>query len=102
MVIKKYRSIHWYDEAKFYFKQAIQYFKQESPQGAVTVRKAILDHLAILKSDAGIYESDKFKIANDGSYRAVTVYNSRITYKVTFSKVLVLRIRHTSQNPILY
>jgi plasmid stabilization system protein ParE len=54
MVIKKKRIIQWDDEAKLYFKQAIQYIKQESPQGAQTVKLAILEHIAVLKENAGI------------------------------------------------
>lgn len=53
-MIKKKRSILWDDEAKLYFKQAIQYIKQESPQGAATVKRAIMEHVAALKDDAGI------------------------------------------------
>ncbi len=101
-MIKKKRSIRWDDEAKLYFKQAIQYIKQESPQGAATVKQAILEHVEVLKDDAGIYEADRFKIDNDGSYRAVTVYSYRITYKITSSQILILRVRHTSQDPIIY
>lgn len=101
-MIKKKRSILWDDEAKLYFKQAIQYIKQESPQGAATVKRAIMEQVAALKDDAEIYEADRFKISNDGSYRTVTVYNYRITYKVTPSQILILRLRHTSQDPIVY
>ena len=102
MVEKKQRRIIWDDEAKLYLKQAIQYIKQESPQGAETVKRAILEHVAVLKNDALIYESDRFKTNNDGSYRAVTVFSYRITYKITDSQILILRVRHTSQNPIKY
>ena len=101
-MIKKKRSIQWDDEAKLYFKQTIQYIRQESPQGAVIVKRAILEHVAVLKNDAGIYEADRFKIDNDGSYRAVTVYSYRITYKITHSQILILRLRHTSQDPVIY
>lgn len=102
VIIKKKRIILWDDEAKLYFKQAIQYIKQESPQGAQTVKLAILEHVAVLKENAGIYEVDKFKIENDGSYRSVTVFSYRITYKITESNIFILRIRHTSQDPIIY
>jgi plasmid stabilization system protein ParE len=102
MVAKIKRSILWDDEAKLYFKQAIQYIKQESPQGAVIVKRAIMDQIDILKNDPEIYEVDRFKINNDGSYRAVTVYSYRITYIITPAQILILRVMHTSQNPILY
>lgn len=102
MVVKKQRRIIWDDEAKLYLKQAIQYIKQESPQGAETVKRAILDHVAVLKNDALIYETDRFKTNNDGSYRAVTVFSYRTTHKITDTHILVLRLRHTSQNPIIY
>ncbi len=42
MVSKKSRNIKWDDEARLYFKQAIQYIKQESPQGALKVKQAVL------------------------------------------------------------
>ena len=102
MVVKKNRIVKWDAEAKLYFKQAIQYIKQESPQGANKVKQAILQQTSVLKTDAGIYEPDKFKVENDGTYRALTVFSYRITYKVTNEEVLILRIRHTSQNPIVY
>ena len=102
MVDKKVRIILWDDEAKLYFRQAIQYIKQESPQGADIVKKAIMENTAVLKVNAGIYEIDRFKIDNDGSYRSLTVFSYRITYKITESHILILRIRHTSQDPIIY
>ena len=102
MVIKKKRTIKWEEEAKLYFKQVIKYIKQESPQGAEIVRLAIIAHVAVLKEDAGIYEVDRFKINNAGNYRALTVYSYRITYKITDSEILILRIRHTSQSPIIH
>ncbi|MFA9213298.1 MAG: type II toxin-antitoxin system RelE/ParE family toxin [Candidatus Methylacidiphilales bacterium] len=102
MVDKKTRIIQWDDEAKLYFRQAIQYIKQESPQGADIVKNAILKHVAVLKENAGIYEIVRFKIENDGSYRSVTVFSYRITYKITQTHILILRIRHTSQDPIIY
>ncbi|MEI7979848.1 MAG: type II toxin-antitoxin system RelE/ParE family toxin [Bacteroidota bacterium] len=102
MVDKKVRIILWDDEAKLYFRQAIQYIKQESPQGADIVKKAIMENIAVLKVNAGIYEIDRFKIDNDGSYRSLTVFSYRITYKITESHILILRIRHTSQDPIIY
>ena len=102
MVVKKQRRVIWDDESKLYLKQAIQYIKQESPQGAETVKRAILGHVAVLKNDALIYETDRFKTNNDGNYRAVTVFSYRITYKITDTQILVLRLRHTSQNPITY
>jgi plasmid stabilization system protein ParE len=102
MVTKKRRSIKWDEEAKLYFKQAIQYIKQESPSGAKTVKRSILESIAILKEDASIYEIDRFKLNNDGSYRALTVYSYRITYKVTPEEIHILRVRHTSQDPVFH
>lgn len=102
MVNTQKRTIYWDDKARLYFKQAIQFIKQESPQGADAVKCAVIEHVSVLKNNPEIYESDRFKIDNDGSYRAFTVYSYRITYKLTPSKVFILRMRHTSQNPILY
>lgn len=101
-MVKENRIIIWDDEAKLYFKAAIKYIKQESPQGAEKVRKEILKSINSLSINPLLFEADKFKKKNKGAYRAFTVYHYRVTYKITDSHIYILRLRHTSQDPLEY
>jgi plasmid stabilization system protein ParE len=46
-----------------------------------------------------IYSLDRFKVNNDGSYRAFEKYHYRVSYRVLPNEIRILRIRHTSINP---
>lgn len=37
---------------------------------------------------------------NNGSFRAFEKYNYRVSYKVGITQVIILRIRHTSREPL--
>lgn len=47
-----------------------------------------------------MFEPDELKTNNDESYRAFIVYSYRISYRFIENKNLILRIRHTSRNPL--
>lgn len=40
---------------------------------------------------------DKYKINNNGNYRAFELHRYRISYLVKENEVVIVRIRHTSQ-----
>lgn len=101
-MVKVTRFIKWDEDARVYFKAVIKYIKKESPQGAQKIRLEILNTIESLPINPFIFEEDRFKLNNDGSYRAFTVYHYRITYKVNKDFILILRIRHTSQEPLLH
>src|SRR5690349_16753921 len=42
---------------------------------------------------------DKYKIDNEGIYRAYEVFHFRISYKITEEAIYIVRIRSTHQNP---
>lgn len=55
-----------------------------------------------LSNNFEIYSLDRFKIKNDGSYRAFEKYHYRVSYRVLPNQIRILRIRHTSRNPKEY
>ncbi len=101
-MVKKSHIIAWDEDARLYFKAAIKYIKKESHTGAEKVRIEILNTISSLSESPLIFEEDRFKLNNDGTYRAFTVYHYRITYKINKRDILILRIRHTSQEPLEY
>jgi plasmid stabilization system protein ParE len=101
-MVKEPLTIIWDEDARLYFKAAIKYIKKESVSGARKVRLEILNTIGSLPGNPFIFEEDRFKLNNDSSYRAFSVYHYRITYKINKSTIYILRIRHTSQEPLEY
>jgi plasmid stabilization system protein ParE len=101
-MVTETRSIIWDEDARLYFKAAIKYIKKESAKGAKKVRIEILEAISSLPTNPFIFEEDRFRYNNDGTYRAFTVYHYRITYKVNKETIDILRMRHTSQEPLQY
>lgn len=56
----------------------------------------------ILSERPEIYPKDKYKKDNDGSYRAYEVLRYRIVYRVLDDTIRILRVRHTSREPLDY
>ena len=84
------------------FNSAIDYISNDSIQNAEKVRMKILKKIESLSLYPEIYSADKYKINNDGSYRAFELYHYRIAYRVTNKEIRILRIRHTSREPKQY
>ena len=91
--------VHFYkvvidDDALFQLKQACNYIKQDSLKNSIQVKTDILSACKALATLPYRYSADKFKLDNDGSYRAFTLHRYRISYRVLVSEVIILRIRH--------
>ena len=100
MVKTKTYKVIWSDLAKEQLKEIYKYIKKDSETNAKKVRTKILESTRILGSGKEIYKADEFKQDNKGSYRAYVVYNYRITYKIELDRVEILRVRHTSREPL--
>ncbi|MBS1529956.1 MAG: type II toxin-antitoxin system RelE/ParE family toxin [Bacteroidetes bacterium] len=49
-----------------------------------------------------IHNPDKYKINNNGNYRAFELYSFRIGYLVKEDEIIIARIRNTKQEPLDY
>jgi addiction module RelE/StbE family toxin len=101
-MVKKVYEVVWSDLAKQQLKEIYFFIKKDSPQAANLVRDKILESTKVLSIGSVIYEADSLKSNNQGNYRAYTIYSYRITYKIEKSSVLILRVRHTSREPLEY
>ncbi len=95
-------KIVWDIEAKAHLKKLYLYIKQDSPQNAISVRNSIIERVNHAATYPESFSSDKYKIDNDGTYKAFELYHYRISYKIDVDVLIVLRIRHTSQSPLNY
>lgn len=76
--------------------------ESKSLEIANSVLKNLFDSTEILETQWEIYTLDQLKQNNDGSYRAYVKYNYRISYRIMNNVVSILRVRHTSREPLEY
>jgi plasmid stabilization system protein ParE len=101
-VVRKSIKINWEDEAKAQLKQACTYIRKDSVKNSEKVKREILSAVTLLSSQPERYQLDKYKLNNDGSYRAFELYHYRVVYRVMHLEIKVLTIRHTKMEPIEY
>lgn len=101
-MVKKPLRIIWDKKALEELEEILEYISKESRSGAQIVKTAIVETIKPLKKQPTIFSVDVLKENNDGSYRAFTVYSYRISYKVTTEEIIILRVRHTSREPLIH
>ena len=102
MVKSKQLRILWDDKAKAELKKELINIRKESIQGAESVKMKIFDTIETLPSNPKGFEEDNLKRNNDGSYRRFFAYSYRVAYRITEDAILIIRIRHTSREPLEY
>lgn len=95
------RKILWDKQALNYFRESIRYIRQDSPQNADKVKKEVLEKINELSSRPEIHNLDKYKLDNNGSYRAFE-FRLRVAYLVKENEIIITRIRNTNQEPLGY
>jgi plasmid stabilization system protein ParE len=98
----KTRKITWDRQALHYFRDAIRYIRQDSPQNADKVKKEVLEKINELSKRPEIYNPDKYKINNNGNYRAFELHRLRVGYLVKETEIIIARVRNTNQEPLDY
>lgn len=101
-MVKKNIKVIWDETARTQLKDAIEYIKQDSLQNAQNVKKDIIAASRSLSTYPEKHPLDKYKMSNDGTYRAFEKYHLRISYRVLAEDVRILRLRNTKQKPIMY
>lgn len=93
------RKIEWSAKALDQLKSALLFIHADSPANSEKVRRGIFLKLERAVQNPEFFPRDKYKINNDGSFRAFELYSYRISYRFTDASIRVLRIRHTSRKP---
>jgi plasmid stabilization system protein ParE len=96
------RKVIWDTKAYLQLEKEHKYIKKNSVTAANKVRKSIRDTAKNLALHSDIFSLDRFKKNNDGNYRAFEKYSYRVTYKVKETQIIILRVRHTSREPLEY
>jgi|ERR1700761_3849528 plasmid stabilization system protein ParE len=85
--------------AKAQLKEAYTYIKLDSPKNAEKVKAKIIASIKNLADHPEKYPKDKYRLINDGSYRAFEIYKYRVSYHISSQQITVIMIRHTKMEP---
>ena len=85
--------------AKAQLREAYTYIKLDSPKSAEKVKAKILASIMVLTDHPEKHPRDKYRLNNDGSYRAFEIYKYRVSYHVSQEQITVIMIRHTKMEP---
>ena len=104
MIKQKDYKIIWDRMALDHFKEILVYLSEQSLQASRIVKNGILTRIVSIQKNPFIFEKDKLKDNPNEEFRAFIVYNYRITYqiKIETKEIRILRIRHTSREPLGY
>jgi plasmid stabilization system protein ParE len=95
-------TIKWNKKALVQLDEAIKHIEKDSIQNAEKVEFDILAKIGKIPAQPERYPKDKFKIKNDGTFRAFELHHYRISYRFVKNEIRILRIRHTSKCPKPY
>ena len=73
--------------------------ENEFQEYAEKVEKEILNRIRSLPETFHYQSLDRYKIDNDGSFRAFEFERYRISFRVKTTEIRILHIRHTSRLP---
>jgi plasmid stabilization system protein ParE len=94
----------WDRKALEHLKDILTYLSKQSEQAPRIVKSAILERLEIIRKSPLTCELDKLKNSPNKDFRAFVVFSYRVTYQIDSKnkEVRILRVRHTSREPLGY
>jgi plasmid stabilization system protein ParE len=96
-------KIKWSKSALIQLDKALDFILDKGYASyAAELEESILLRIENIIENYQIYPIDKYKMDNDGSYRAFEINEYRISYRVKNSAIHILRIRHTSRRTRKY
>ena len=97
---KKKISIIWSSDASSHLLEILEYLHAESETAANIVAGTLFQTIEKLPAQPLSHPKDRFRKNNKGECRACIVYSYRISYLVSENEIIILRIRHTSREPL--
>lgn len=71
-------TVKWNQAAIRQLEKIIDYIRKDSDSNAAKVETKILSKVASLIKNPEIYHSDKYKLNNNGNFRAFEIYKCRV------------------------
>lgn len=94
--------VKWNKKAINQFDEAIKYIETKSTLNAQKVEEDLIGAIQKIIQQPERHPVDKFKLNNDGSFRAFELHQYRISYRYIKKEIRILRVRHTKMNPMTF
>lgn len=101
MVTKTFRIV-WTKRAERHLREIYEHISLDSPQNAIKVIRDIVKNMEKTCENPEVYPADKYKLDNDGTFRAFEKHKYRLSYRYSGYTIRVLRVRHTKMKPKSY
>lgn len=88
-------ELNWTNRSRIQMKEAYKYISQDSVTSAQKVIDDITNAVEKAIKNPERYALDKYKINNDGTYRAFELHHYRVSYRFKDNSIRVLNVRHT-------
>ena len=93
-------NVVWRKKTLGQLKQIFEYIREHSLESAKKIINDILDTAENLPNNPKKFPADKYKLNNDGSFRAFELHNYRVAYQIAFNEIRILRVRHVRMEPL--
>jgi plasmid stabilization system protein ParE len=93
-------NVVWRKKALGQLRQIFYYISEDSLESAKQVINNILNTVERLPENPEKFPPDKYKLKNDGSFRAFELYSYRVAYQITSKEIRILRVRHIRMEPL--
>jgi toxin ParE1/3/4 len=97
-VVKKKFPVRWDKEALEDLKDIYSYIKNESPQGAETVKKEFIRLAGNLGTLPEKFPKEPL-LEDEGNFRFIPKWDYKLIYEVTSKEIIIAAIFHVSQHP---
>jgi plasmid stabilization system protein ParE len=95
-------KVIWSKKGSLQLKESLKDLREKAPKAALKIKNEILKSTRELSENPEIYSPDRFRKDNDGTIRAFEKYSYRVAYQVEKTQIVILRVRHTSREPLEY
>ena len=95
-------KVIWSKTADNQLQKVYDYIKEDSLQSAQKVKKDILNITKNISKAPTRYPLDKYRKNNEGDIRAFEKHSLRISYQIRKAEIRIIRVRHTSREPLKY
>ena len=93
-------NVVWRKKTLGQLKQIFEYIREHSLESAKKIINDILDTAENLPNNPKKFPADKYKLNNDGSFRAFELHNYRVAYQNASNEIRILRVRHVRMEPL--
>lgn len=97
-------TVIWDRKALAEFKAILVYLNNQSSIASEIVKLKIFKQLTLIQINPRLAETDKLKSEPNLNFHAFVVFSYRLTYQIVEEQNLIriVRIRHTSKEPLYY